>query len=82
MAKKRSVMDVIKSRWGLCGEIARKIGTSRQNVRSWRRVPEAHIAAVSAITGLDEEVMRAELVIERDWKITPADLETGSRKAS
>lgn len=68
-------MDVIRKRYGLCGEIARKTGSTRQNVRSWQRVPEKYIAVVSEITGLPAEAMQGELVIERDhWKITLGDL--------
>lgn len=68
-----SVMQAIRKRKGLCGEIARRAKLSgRQVVRGWRRVPLKHVKIVSEVTGLPEKVLRAEH--EKDWRIPLKDV--------
>lgn len=42
-------------------QIARKIGTTRQNVYQWRRVPAEHIDAVAEISGVPAHELRPDL---------------------
>lgn len=46
---------------GTFSELARRLGTSRQAVQKWARVPEARVEQVARITGVPKRVLRPDL---------------------
>jgi DNA-binding transcriptional regulator YdaS (Cro superfamily) len=52
----RAVMAV-----GTFSELARRLGTSRQAVQKWARVPEARVEQVARITGVPKHILRPDL---------------------
>lgn len=58
--KRMPVMDAVCRHRGLCGEIARRIGSNRNAVWHWIRVPLAHARVVAQITGLPIEIIKDE----------------------
>lgn len=46
---------------GSVAELARRIGTSRQNVSKWRRVPPGRCVQVSKATGVSRKKLRADI---------------------
>lgn len=41
--------------------IARAVGTTRQNVQQWSRVPKKHVDAIAQLTGVPKHELRPDL---------------------
>jgi DNA-binding transcriptional regulator YdaS (Cro superfamily) len=46
---------------GTGAELARRLGTTRQAVQKWRRVPEARVLQVERVTGVPRYMLRPDL---------------------